>query len=257
MDAKLRDEVSRFEDFFTWSDADKIRFFGWFQHAIAGKTRFTTGDIGKCYAEFSLEKPNISQYLINMEKRQPKELLRDSGGYYLEGSFRAQCEEKYGQRETTVKIVQALLDLPGKIPDVAEREFLDEVLICFKRKAFRASIVMCWSLAYFHFCHWILKHHLAAFNAQYPIRFTRFHAAASIPVITKYEDFSADLKESQVIAIAKSANIITNDQFKILDVKLGRRNSAAHPSSTVHFDQLQAEEFVYDLVTNIVLALPL
>jgi hypothetical protein len=63
-----------------------------------------------------------------------------------------------------------------------------------------------------------------------------------------------DLKESEVLAIAKSANAISNDVFKVLESKLGRRNSAAHPSS-VAIGQLQAEESINDLVTNVVLKL--
>jgi hypothetical protein len=68
------------------------------------------------------------------------------------------------------------------------------------------------------------------------------------------DDFGDMLKESEVIRIAKSATIISNDVAKILDEKLGRRNSAAHPSG-VRIEQLQAEDFIDDLVKNVVLKL--
>jgi hypothetical protein len=254
VDAELKSLVDGTDGFLSWSDAEKIRFFVWYLQLVKEQPRFKTGDIGKCYDDLHLAKPNISQYLTTMEQRKPPELLRSSGTYSLEGTFRAQYDTKFGRRDATVKIEKLLLELPGKVPDLAEREFLNEALICFRNKAFRAAIVMCWNLSYFHFCHWILKHHIAAFNAEYPVRFPGIHKKATTPTITRYEEFSTDLKESEVIAIAKAAGIITNDQFKILDGKLGRRNSAAHPS-TVHFSYPQAEEFIYDLVTNIVLAL--
>jgi len=68
------------------------------------------------------------------------------------------------------------------------------------------------------------------------------------------DDFGDELKESEAIEICNSAGIITKDQHKILTAKLGRRNSAAHPSS-VNIDQLQAEEFIDDLIKNVVLSL--
>ena len=43
-----------------------------------------------------------------------------------------------------------------------------------------------------------------------------------------------------------------NDVHKILTTKLGIRNSAAHPS-TVVITQVQAEDFITDLINNVVL----
>jgi hypothetical protein len=68
------------------------------------------------------------------------------------------------------------------------------------------------------------------------------------------EDFADELKESEVLEICNSAGIINKDIYKILKAKLDRRNSAAHPSS-VKIDQLQAEEFIDDIVKNVILKL--
>jgi len=68
------------------------------------------------------------------------------------------------------------------------------------------------------------------------------------------DDFAEELKELKVIEICNSAGILTKDMHRILAEKLGRRNSAAHPSS-VEIKQLQAEEFIDDLITNVVLKL--
>jgi hypothetical protein len=46
----------------------------------------------------------------------------------------------------------------------------------------------------------------------------------------------------------------TNPGVKILDEKLGKRNSAAHPSG-VKIGHLQADAFIDDLVRNVVLKL--
>jgi hypothetical protein len=68
------------------------------------------------------------------------------------------------------------------------------------------------------------------------------------------DDFGDLLKESDVIKIARSSSIVSHDVAKILEEKLGRRNSAAHPSG-VKIEQLQAEEFIDDLVKNVVVKL--
>jgi hypothetical protein len=70
-----------------------------------------------------------------------------------------------------------------------------------------------------------------------------------------YDDFLT-MKESVVIDICKRDQIITQTQFKILDKRLGERNTAAHPNSA-KVGQLQAEAFIEDLVDNVVLALPI
>jgi len=127
----------------------------------------------------------------------------------------------------------------------------DEALKCFEVGAFRAAIVMTWNLAYHHFCDFILTKRLSDFNARWPAVFQGHHSKGA-KAIAKMDDFGDLLKESEVIRIAKSASIISNDVARILDDKLGRRNSAAHPSG-VKIEQLQAEEFIDDLVKNVVL----
>jgi len=80
-------------------------------------------------------------------------------------------------------------------------------------------------------------------------------------VVTAYHDrsveeinnlFGEEFKESQVLTIARDANIISGNVFKVMDGKLGIRNSAAHPSD-VKVEQLQADYFIDDLVKNVVL----
>jgi hypothetical protein len=58
----------------------------------------------------------------------------------------------------------------------------------------------------------------------------------------------------QILQVCKSANIITGSLHKILKEKLDRRNVAAHPSQVV-VSQLTAEDFIKDVVENVVLSL--
>ena len=121
------------------------------------------------------------------------------------------------------------MELPAQVPDVAERDFLDEALRCYKAGAFRAAIVMTWNLAYDHLLSYVLKHKLAAFNKQWPIIFTKRHSKARVSAIGNRDEFS-EMKESELLVICKSPSIISPDIYKIMDEKLGKRNSAAHPS---------------------------
>jgi hypothetical protein len=249
---QLEEFVSGISGFPSWKDADKIRFFCWFIHSKQGRERFSPADIRKCYDVLSLQKPtDVNPYLAQMLTRKPKEVLRDSRGYALEKRLKDSFEAKYGQREATAKADKLLLELSAKIPDLAERSFLNEAVICFRYKAFRAAIVMTWNLGYDHLCGYILNEagRLSDFNAQLPRSFQR----ARIAVVNKRDDFG-ELKESEVLQVCRSANIITSDVFKILKEKLDKRNTAAHPSIVVIAPHT-AEEYIIDLITNVVLKL--
>jgi hypothetical protein len=254
LDPELKSTTDGISGFASWGHAEKIRFFAWFQYAIKNKPTFTTADISACYDGFGYERPNISQFLKDMAERKPAVLLRRGQGFVMEGKTRAEYDKYLPARDATVKVDRLLSDLPGKVPDAAERDFLSEALICFRNKAFRAAIVMTWNLTYFHLCAYVLKHKLAEFNAEYPTRHPGIHKKAKAPVIGKIEDFASDLKESEMVEICRSANIITKEQFNALDRQIGRRNSSAHPSTTV-ITYLQAEEFIHDLVENVVLTI--
>jgi hypothetical protein len=250
----LQEVVSGVPGFAKGSHADRIRFFCWFLHAHEKRSRFTAVDIRKCYTQLSMAPPsNISPFLTQMGKMKPPHVLHDSGGYYLEHSLREKMTAKHGQRKITIQVTEMLVSLPSKVPDVAEREFLDEALICYREGAFRAAIVMTWNLAFDHLLNFILKHHLVAFNKQWPISFTKQNQRARVQSISTRDDFG-ELKESEILMICKSAAIIIPGLYDILDEKLGKRNTAAHPS-TVVITQIQAEGVIDDLVNNVVLKL--
>jgi hypothetical protein len=196
---------------------------------------------------------SISDFLAKMEKKSQKDLLRTRDGFTLEHSLREKLTSRFGHRQISVQVTALLLDLPAQVPDTAEREFLNEAIICYRHGAFRAAIVMTWNLTFDHLLNYVLKHHLAAFNTQWPRSYQKLHQKARVAAISTRDDFS-ELKESEILTICRSAAIISGDLYQILDEKLGRRNSAAHPS-TVTITQLQAESVIDDLIRNVVLKL--
>jgi hypothetical protein len=248
MDA-LNAFIGTIPDFQSWNHVKKIKLFAWFLHS-QGKEYFSSTDIRLVYEKLHLDKPaNITSLLDQLAEKIPKELLKSSKGYLLVGNIRVEMDRKYSVRPAGVYIDKLLTELPARVPNLAERTYLDEALVCFNAAAFRASIVMCWNLAYDHLCEFVLTKHLPDFNTQLPKSFPK----ADISAVSKRDDFQ-ELKEAQVLQVCKSANIISGSLHKILKEKLDRRNIAAHASGVV-VSQPTAEEFIKDLVENVVLKL--
>jgi hypothetical protein len=246
---ELKELVAQVPDFAQKKHVEKIRIFAWWLHTHNSQESFTGSDLNNCYRRLTLEPPgSISPFIKSLIERSPKQVLRCKGGYCLEKRVRDKYDEELGQRAATVHVHKLLKELPDKIPDLAERQYLEEALTCFKHKAFRAAVVMTWNLAYDHLCQIVLKSHLTTFNAQLAKSFPK----ESI-IVAKRDDLT-ELKESQVLQVCKSANIISGSVHKVMKEKLDRRNVAAHPSGVSILDTT-AEEFIRDLVENVVLKL--
>lgn len=244
----LLDHVSTITNFDNLNHVEKVKYFAWYLTTHGNKPTFTTRELGICFESVSAEKPSsVSPFLASLANRKPPVLLRRSNGFVLERRALRELDDRYGQREITIQIHRLLAELPSKVHQNAERAYLEEALVCFRHGAFRASIVMTWNLAYDHLCQVVLSSHLVAFNNQLPKSFPK----SKVSAVVKRDDFG-DLKESDVIQVCKSAGIISGSIHKILKEKLDRRNIAAHPSA-VSISQLTAEEYIRDLIENVVL----
>ena len=140
----LRAFLQSIPAFDSWSHAEKIRFFGWFIHAKRGEDRFSSRAINGCYYELHIHPPNVSQFLSDMEKRSPKEAMRDSRGYYLHRTIRSKFDAKYGetQIDPTPKSEQVL---PYAVVE-ATRGYYSRIIQqangCYERGWFDACSVM-------------------------------------------------------------------------------------------------------------------
>jgi hypothetical protein len=232
------------------SHYDKIKIFGWWLHVHKARLSFTGADIGKCYADLHFATPSsFGGYISQLEAK--KELLKVAGGYKLENKIREKFDGLYGQSEVTIKVNNLLTDLTAKLPDMAERSYYQEALICYTHGSRRAAIVMTWNVADSHLCDHVLAKRQADFNARWQVSFPGMHKK-TIKAITKMDDFNDELKESEVIAICRDAGIISKNIYNIMHAALGRRNAAAHPSSVI-IDQLQTDAYIVDLITNVIL----
>lgn len=249
---ELSDLVNQISGFDAAAPSEKIRIFAWFLHTNRNVETFSTTDIRGCYDRLHLPSPNIAMYLIRMSETKPPKVLRQGNVYKLARVARIDLDSKYGAHPSFVQVSKLLGDLPGKVGDVAERNFLTEAIKCYQIGAFRSCVVMTWNLAYSHLLHWILADpvRLSKFNANISKRYPKKAAIT----ITSHDDFTEEFKESEVIEICSTASLLSGNVIRILREKLGKRNTAAHPS-TVTVVQSQADDVVTDLVNNVVVML--
>ena len=142
----------------------------------------------------------------------------------------------------------ALKGLLDELTDRDEKAFLQEAIDCYQIDARRASIVLVWILTLHHLFQYVLKHKLVAFNtelAKVTDKRVKVKSVASV------DDFG-DIPENILIGLLRSAGVISNDVRKILDVKLGIRNTSAHPSAVL-ISQVKTTDFIIDLIQNVIL----
>lgn len=245
----LDEYVLKIANFDGLSAKEKVDRLSFFLIAHGSKKVVTCSELKKLYKDLKI-KPysRIPQYLSEESRKKGGKYIREDGGYILERSILSRLKGEIDRSPRRVQVDDQLKDLVTRISDTQEQGFLQETIDCLSVGANRAALVMMWILT---------MDHLQKYIFNDPDRLLDFNTAISkragnkIKSIKDYDDFSI-IKESDVIEIAKSAGIISADVRKILDEKLGIRNSAGHPSSiTVH--ETKVNEFIFDLTNNVLL----
>ena len=218
-----------------------------------GRTDFSTTEMTEAFQQASLPVPSkLRDRLAHLAKGKKARLLRIQAGRYslsLPGhdEVRNYFANKPGAPRETVAILEKTV---GRISDETERRFLAEAVACVEVGAKRAAIVMTWLLALDHIQEYILRNKVADFNNALASRTD----TKQLQIATK-DDFG-DLKESVFIQVLRGAGLISNDVRKILDEKLGTRNSCAHPSN-IEIHDSKVQNFVEEIVDNVIRKFPL
>ena len=239
--------VEPIADFSKKSAPFQIEAFAWYLHEVKQQEHFSTGGIKRCFEEAHLPPPpNIGASIAKLEAKRPARVLRSTNGFRLSKDARTELSALLPVRATTVKTTALLNDLLTRVTDPSQKTFLVETLSCFKNHAYRAAIVMAWNLAFSDVIDRIIASHLTAFNAGVGTHGLR-------KPITRREDFEDfNVKESVIITIGRATGVLGKATVKILEEKLDKRNTAAHPSNIV-ISAATAEEVIFDLVENILL----
>src|SRR5262249_26348820 len=145
---------------------------------------FGTGDVRKCFEDLRLVAPNVSQHLIRMAEAKPPSLIRSKGKYKLHRRDMTELDGLYVAHPTTIAASKLLTDLPAKVPDLAERAFLEEAINCYRVSAYRAAIVMTWNLTYDHLIRWIFADlaRVTALNMAFVKRFQKNPPTIAMPL---------------------------------------------------------------------------
>jgi hypothetical protein len=131
-----------------------------------------------------------------------------------------------------------------RVTEYNKRNFLEEAISCLAVNSRRAAVLMTWECVIDHLYDYTLKHKETEFNIESK------KVNAKWKIVSK-DDFT-NIKENKFIEILRAAGIITNDVRKILDEKIGIRNSAAHPSN-IEIHTSKVVNFIEDLIDNVIL----
>lgn len=250
------DSINRFynslDNTSSLSQAELIDFFVYFLTIENDKSVASPKGVKECFELCDLHPPaRIPAHLSEGTRSNPLKFIKKNGGYRLERGMREKLAAKLGVEKRTVQTSTALRKVENKFKDGAKKDFLKELIDCFEAGANRAAVVMCWILAVDHLTDHIFNHKLSAFNTALAKNKDK---RIKIKQVVARGDFE-EIPEGKLIELCRGARIISNDVRKILEEKLGTRNSSAHPSS-VQVKKSKVIDFVEDLVENVVLKYP-
>ncbi len=212
-----------------------------------GRTDFSSSELAEAFKQATLPPfPRLKDRLAKLAKGKKARLIRIQPGRYSLSIHGLEEVKRYlADKPVSHESLAVLEKAVGRVSDETERKFLAEAVACVQVDAKRAVIVMTWLLAIHHLQEYVFQAKLNDFNNALKRR-----GDTKNLVIRKKDDFG-DLKESVFIEVARSARVISNDVRKILDEKLGIRNSCAHPSDIeIHASKVQ--NFIEDLVDNVI-----
>lgn len=249
MSNKAPEFLQRVRDAERLTDKGLIDFFVYFliveeRHLSANAT-----SIANCFIECDLTPPaRIAPYLSEGLTSNPQRFVKVERGYKLHRNFRETLASHLGASREKIQIGSGLRDLEGRLVNAVQREFLKETIDCFEAGASRATVIMSWMLAIDHLYELVMRSHLTAFNVELAkVKDKRIRVSS---VATK-DDFG-DIPENKFIELLRASGVISNDVRKILESKLGTRNSCAHPSG-IAIKPSKVIDFVDDLVENVLL----
>lgn len=249
--------LSQFPKHGDFSRKSKILLFAFFLRRHQGQAEFGSTDIRKCFEAAMLRVPgDLGSLLRNLSSGRESPIIKSKtkGRYSLsshglnevEAILPADASTPEGLNSFLEAAVPYLKKTIAKVEDEARREFLAEAIACLGVEARRATIVLTWLATIDHLFEYVLTHKVSDFNAALAKRTDKLSKLA----ITSRDDLS-EIKESVFIEVCRSAKIITNDVRKILDEKLGIRNSCAHPVSMKVRDS-KVVSFIEELVDNVI-----
>ncbi len=245
----LDEFISKIEGFEELHPNRQCDFFVLYLTEFEGKSGVRPKDIEGCFNKLRLKSvSNISRYLSTNTSGPTPKFLKEKDAYHIERKLVIKLKGEIKLDKPFLEVNKNLRSLLSYLKNNSEQTFLEEAIKCFEVQAFRPSIVMVWILTIDHMYEFIITNKLTEFNAALARVTDR---RIRVTTVASKDDFS-DIPEGKFIEITRSAGIISNDVRKILDEKLGIRNSAAHPSN-ITIGRGKTFDFIEDLINNVIL----
>ncbi|MNS68066.1 hypothetical protein D3C72_1013330 [compost metagenome] len=239
-----RDELSK---------GDLANMFAYYLQVELGRASVETAELKRCFVLCDLGSPTwLATHLTNNSKGKQATYVKATKGYRLHAKERERLSGLFGPALSITQTSAPMKAIYDALPPGAQKEFLDEAIRCYAAGCNRAAVVMFWLFLLDHLFELVLKNHKPQFNATLAANTDK---RIKITSVSKRDDFG-DVPEGKFIEFLRTSGVISNDVRKILDQKLGTRNTAAHPS-TVKLAQSKANDFFDDLIENVYKKYPL
>lgn len=136
--------------------------------------------------------------------------------------------------------------LRAHLTNVSDKDtlaFIDEAIKCLETHLYRAAVVLSWVGALSVLQHRVIKHHLAAFNAEALRRDTKWRSARNADDLSR-------MKEHDFLQVLESISVVGKSVKQELEHALKLRNGCGHPNSLKVAEQT-ASAHVELLVLNV------
>jgi len=151
--------------------------------------------------------------------------IRTGDGWELSDEGKVEVEKLKGSSAAITATVSSVRTHLNKIKQSDTREFLEEAIVCFEHRHFRAATVLAWVGAIDLLYDFVVRNHLSAFNSEAQRRSGKWKAA-------KTKDDLALMGEHEFLNVIEAISIIGNNvKQELQTVCLKLRNACGHPNS--------------------------
>jgi hypothetical protein len=184
---------------------------------------------------------NISQMFANV----PELAVRTSGGWELTGAGMQKIAELVGPSAATTppKIAAGLRSHLSKLKSLDSKNFLEEAVLCFEGRHYRAAVVLSWvgaiSVLHVH----VLANKISEFNTEAVRRDPKWKPA-------KTTDDLSRMKESDFLQCLEAISVIGKNVRQELEICLKLRNACGHPNS-LQLGEARVASHVETLLLNV------
>jgi hypothetical protein len=197
----------------------------------------------------AVSKFNVSQSLSRTNGR----AIRTNVGWELTDSGQERVAELLAAlpgNKVILNTSKSLRTHLAKITDALTRGFVEEAVICFEAKQYRAAVVFSWAGAVAMLHKHVFDNHIAAFNADATARFA---TSRSPWRAAKQQDDLCRMGESDFLIVCEAISVPglgKNVRDLLQNICLKLRNTCGHPNSA-QIAENSAAAHIEKLILNV------